>query len=129
MEPNLAKEIEMLKFKQAEKEKDCEKHLDKTDTMQCQLLDPETGVFTRLTRIEKNQDNHGILLNKIDDTLTWATRGLIAGLVGILLSVGGWWISKQEAKTPESHKSSAEVQKWKAPELSEKDITFYKLKK
>lgn len=59
------------------KDRECEEHKSKTETLHCTLLDPQNGIAVKVAVISEK-------VNKIEENTTWAFRGVMAILVAIL---------------------------------------------
>lgn len=77
-------EFEHLKEELIRKQAECVAHGAKTEALEDAVLDPRCGVVVQMAVLESKFVGMGVTLTEIRDTLTWQTRGLIAGLFLII---------------------------------------------
>lgn len=77
-------DLEHLKEVLVRKQAECVAHGAKTEALEDAVLDPRCGVVVQMAVLETRLGAMTSTLTEIKDTLTWQTRGLIAGLLMIV---------------------------------------------
>lgn len=83
------------------KEDECAEHRARTEMIQCQLLDPNTGIAVKIARIETHLEHQGEKTGEILDSVKWLFRGIVTILITIVGFVAQQtYTTVQAAKKP-----------------------------